>query len=198
MNKAVVQVQRLNMTLNVGWNAMPTEADLSTLQDYDLVITCVDRASVRAAIGEAARTLSNNPLWGNRRARKDTMWLDTGNDAAKGQIVLGHLCQTAKHHTVQGRRLPHVMDLFPEIADMPDDDAPSCSAAEALSSQEFGINRMVADAALNLIWQLFRHGMADHHGAYVSLAPIKVSPMPIDPLSWEGLGYAPDRLDDAA
>lgn len=195
-NKAVIQVHRLNMMLGTAWAGVPTAAPLGELGQFDLLITCVDKASVRSAIHRALAA-ENRPLYSKGPG---ALWLDTGNAASNGQIVLGDLSSSdaRSHETAGGHRLPNVMDLYPEIAQMNDDDAPSCSAHEALTSQEFGVNRLVADVATNLLWQLLRHGRIDHHGAYVRLNPMTVSPLPIDPVGWAGLGYESKKRRSAA
>jgi hypothetical protein len=40
---------------------------------------------------------------------------------------------------------------------------------EALANQDLPINRAIANAAMQLIWSLLRHGGLDHQGAYVDI-----------------------------
>ena len=201
-NKALVQVQRLNVMLGLDWEAYPLEPDPTDLAEVDLVISCVDKASVRTKLAEMfyQATLEH---YGELEDEPGhwPLWLDTGNDADTAQVVLGDLNEEiTAYRTINGHRLPHVLDLYPEVASMEDNDAPSCSAAESLSSQQWGINRLTADVAANLLWQLLRHGAIDHHGAHIALSPITVSAMPIDPMYWQAMGYEPDTVsaDQAA
>lgn len=90
--------------------------------------------------------------------------------------------------------LPCVTDLFPQIMDEnePEDDTPSCSLAESLEKQDLFINQSVSTFALQLLWQLFRNGGLDNHGAFINLASGMVTPLPIDPETWKR--FAPKKV----
>lgn len=175
-NKAEVLVQRYNVFCGLDWRAQPcalTPARVAKRRACDLLITCLDSAPTRMALAAE-----------NRRAFHEILWLDTGNDATTGQIVLGHLAANVRD------RLPHVVDLHPEITAIADDDAPSCSLPEALARQDLTVNRAVACAALNLVWRLLRHAEIDHHGAWIDVAGNRVTPMPICSEFWASMGYS--------
>lgn len=182
-NKAVVLIHRYNVFLGRSWRAVPEAFTPDGNHGYDLLVTCTDTAALRKAVHEQGC------------CRTDTLWLDTGNDARSGQMVLGHLKGQDDWTTDQGLRLPNVGDLFPEIIDQPEhfdrDDTPSCSAEEALSRQDWPINRMVAMSASNLLWQLLRHGGTNHHGSWIDSTTGRISPMPVDLDSWAAFGYIP-------
>lgn len=179
-NKAVTLVQRANLAMGLDWAAVPRRLDprRDPPQDTDLLVTAVDRASVRAEIGKRGRAIADprpRPVW----------WLDTGNAAREAQVVLGHWRARAGAGWV-----PNVFQLYPELADLDDAHrAPSCSAAEALSRQWLPINRIVADVALTLLWRLFREGRLDQHGAFVDLATLSVRALPADPQAWASFGW---------
>ena len=181
-NKAIVSVQRLNLFLGLGWDAFP-EPFNPEHQGYrlpDLIISCVDSAKTRVKI---ARYYANNiELVGH----KELLWLDLGNGESTAQMVLGHL-YTGERNTV---RLPHVYDLHPELADIDDNDAPSCSAEAALAQQTFGINKTVSVSAGNLLWSLLTQPSVSYHGAYLNSQDNTTQPIRIDPLFWESIGYA--------
>lgn len=145
----------------------------------DLIVTAVDRARVRAGIGRLAHTL-HSP------ACSPVLWLDTGNGAFDGQVVLGHW---------RARRaddwIPNVFQLYPELAGLDDQAqrAPSCSAAESLARQWLPMNRIVAGIAQNLLWMLFRQGRLDIHGAVINLASLSVHPLRADPQAWASFGW---------
>ena len=90
----------------------------------DILITCVDTASARRAIGAALADERNGPAY----------WMDLGNRSSDGQFLVG--CPARAGAKVRAR-LPTVLEYFPELADdsVPDDNAPSCSVAEALERQ---------------------------------------------------------------
>ncbi len=180
-NKAVTLVQRANLALGLDWVAVPRAFSPATgaLADFDLILTAVDRAAVRAAIGRLAhiRTYGGDPpIW----------WLDAGNAEHEAQIVFG--CWRAARNATW---IPNVFDLYPELATLDDrrQRAPSCSAAEALARQWLPINRLVADLAQTLLWRLFRQGRLDVCGALIDLATLSVRPLRADPQVWAGFGW---------
>jgi hypothetical protein len=69
-------------------------------------------------------------------------------------------------------RLPTVLEYFPELADesMAEDDAPSCSVAEALERQSLFINRVMSSHALALMFDLLGRGSIGHAGGFINLA----------------------------
>lgn len=179
-NKAVVLVHRVNIFFGLTWRAVPAAFSLRTREGAaDIVISCVDSRRARKAIAA--------DLDGRHGVK---YWMDLGNRAADGQVVLGIPAWNAEHRAYP-QRLPTVAELFPEIADtrIADDDAPSCSLAEALERQHLFINQAVVTPALQLLWQLFRYGRTDWHGAFVNLESGRTVPLPVDPEAWARLGY---------
>lgn len=176
--KALLLCHRINQFYGLTWQARPTRFEVPDPHAYfstDLIITAVDKAIFRAELGAAFAGVT-----------LDTLWLDLGNGASDGQVICGHLgtprCSA---------RLPNVFDLFPELATMhaADNEAPSCSAEEAIQRQAWPINRLAALTAAELLWTLFRNGRITTHGAFFRLAPMTVSPLPIDPATWAFYGY---------
>lgn len=179
--KSAVLVNRLNQAFGLNWTA-----EVGRLEDgksrgqIDLVVGCVDNRKARAAITTCFGA--------------GAYYLDLGNRADDGQVVLGELGN--RSHYAVGKelrlRLPTVGELFPEtlLASLDDgDDLPSCSLADALEKQGLFINRAIALQALNLLWRLFRHGRIESHGAFVNLAAGRVTPLMIDPEVWKRMGY---------
>ncbi|GBF04559.1 UBA/THIF-type NAD/FAD binding protein [Deinococcus aerius] len=159
-NKAEVLVTRVNLACNLDWVAVPLKfSGHRARAPWDLVISCVDSRAARRSLHLAAYG-KGMYTW--------RYWLDCGNDLTTGQVVLGtprEAGKRLKHH------LPCATELHPELMDtaVPEDDAPSCSAIEALSRQDLFVGRMVATHALDLLWQLFRHGELTHHARYFEL-----------------------------
>jgi PRTRC genetic system ThiF family protein len=104
--------------------------------------------------------------------------LDLGNRAGDGQFIIG--CPAAANQRHE-RRLPTVLEYFPELADesLPDDDAPSCSVAEALERQSLFVNRIVASHALSLLFDLLGRGSIGHAGAFINLGSGRCAPIPL-------------------
>lgn len=150
-------------------------SDMNLLGRYDLIITCVDSGAFRESVGRR---------W--RRRRTETLWLDCGNGASTGQVVLGHLGNPAG----SGNRLPNVFDLYPDLALGDEDNQPSCSLEAALRSQRLGINRFMADTAVfSVLSPLLLSGVIQSHGAYIDLSAPSVRPLPIRESVWEFLGW---------
>lgn len=57
------------------------------------------------------------------------------------------------------------------------DSGPSCSLAEALEKQDLFINSTLSQLGCNILWEMFREGMIEHHGLYLNLATMKVNPI---------------------
>ena len=105
-------------------------------------------------------------------------WMDLGNRAGDGQFIIG--CPQ-RDNRQNCRRLPTVLEYFPEIADesLPDDDSPSCSVAEALERQSLFVNRVVASHALALLFDLIGRGSIGHAGAFINLTSGQCVPIPL-------------------
>jgi len=184
-SKAVVLVHRINLYYGLSWKA---EADRAyNLHEHDIVIGCVDTRSSRRDIHRQIHNGYRQPCY----------WLDIGNRASDGQVILGQPKPGGKSFP---ERLPTVVDLFPEILDESNpetDDGPSCSLAEALDHQELFINQAMATFGLDLLWKMFRHGKVDHHGVFVNLSAGRTSPLPVDKEVWKRFGYNQCRRNGA-
>lgn len=176
-NKAKAIIERFNTFGGINWNYRSKDFKVDQLtSSVDLLITCVDKASVRAEIGLYETSLA-------------TLWLDTGNDSNSGQVVLGHI---AKGKTL----LPNVYDLYPELGNVVDVDIDSCSHAAALAKQDYGINKRVALEATNLIWQLIRHGSICNHGSFVDIKSGTTTPLKISAEQWLMHGFDVNSLKE--
>jgi PRTRC genetic system ThiF family protein len=175
-NKAVVLVHRINQFFGLDWHAHPGAFNFND-KACDLLISCVDTRATRAHIHYAMTTPA-----GMRAG--PAYWMDLGNRAEDGQVVLG--CPAQNQRTRRRKdRLPTVAELLPEIiAPGREDNTPSCSLAEALERQHLFVNQAVTTAALQILWQLFRTGRIDWHGAFVNLKTGRTTPLPVDPDTW--------------
>jgi PRTRC genetic system ThiF family protein len=168
--KASVLVQRTNLFYGTRWESCIARfnSGFAHLNAGHVVVTCVDTIESRLSIWRALR-------------KTRSYWLDLGNGATTGQVVLGET--EGKFHSrnpERKNRLPHVFDLFPQLRRQKDKTAePSCSLLQALERQDLFINSTLANAAGHLLWQLFRHGGLNHHGAYINLNTGRTAPIDV-------------------
>jgi len=158
-SKARTLTERINLAHGLSWKAVHGRAPGAVkVADVDILITCVDTAAAR-------RT-------------RPAYWMDLGNRAGDGQFIIG--CPQ-RDNRQNCRRLPTVLEYFPEIADesLPDDDSPSCSVAEALERQSLFVNRVVASHALALLFDLIGRGSIGHAGAFINLTSGQCVPIPL-------------------
>lgn len=177
--KSVVLINRLNLFWGLDWEAVPRFVRSGQdLPDSDILISCVDTRAARAVL---ARIVS-------LKSRRFHYWCDAGNLADRGQFVLGQPLRRDRKD--RARRLPCVHELFPSIiranADKRDR-LPACSAAEAIRLQEPYLNSTLASHVLALLARLFRYGRISYHGAFINLATGCVSPLLVNPTTWNRL-----------
>jgi PRTRC genetic system ThiF family protein len=102
--KAVVTVSRMNLFWGLNWTAvtehLTSQADIS---NFDIVIGCVDTRAARRLIAGKVQG------WRSRIA----YWLDLGNSADSGQLVLGQPLNGRNRRAAD--RLRTAAELFPEI-----------------------------------------------------------------------------------
>lgn len=181
--KANVLIHRLNMYYGLAWTAHASHAE-DAPGHYEILIGCVDTAAARRKISRFCQ------------ARGVRYWLDLGNTATTGQVVLGEPVGPSSMKHIRERkkdaptRLPTILELFPAMAKRraAEQDGPSCSLAEALQKQDLFINQTLATLALHLLWTFLRKGALETHGYFVNLSTGRTSPIPIDPATWLRLG----------
>ncbi len=177
-SKAILTIHRINLAYGLNWDAYNEPFQIERLdRNTDLLITCVDKAAVRADIGK----------FGKSYYCDDMLWLDTGNNEFQGSVILGHL----GHDIDSCMRIPNCFDLYPELTDpaLDEGDTPSCSLEEAIAVQDIPVNIMVADLAFALLWSLLRHGQIDRHGGFIDCKKLTSHPLLIDPTNWAMFGY---------
>lgn len=176
--KADIIVSRVNQTYGLDWTSKVERlTDKTRFSDNNLIfIGCVDTRAARLAIQKQyLHASTHGTAW----------WLDCGNEMRYGQSILG----VRKNGEDV---LPCAADLFPELIDVfadATDDRPSCSLPEALAKQDLFTNRMIANSACCLLWQLFRYGETEVHGTFTNLESFTMHPVKVSPVNWERLGY---------
>lgn len=179
--KADVLVHRINAAFGLRWESRVERFVANEFESprglAGCLIGCVDTRRGRREIFAA-----------HQARGRASMWLDCGNLATTGQVVLGVRTgwSPGKVH------LPCAADLFPEIVDADADDTdetPTCSVAESLQRQDLFVNRMMADTAVNLLWQVLRNGGTDDHGAFINTRKLTSRPIPVSEAFWKTLGW---------
>ena len=175
--KTEVLIHRVNQCWGTSWKAYPARLKPSYGWSSDVLIGCVDSAASRREIHEVC---SRNRVG---------YWLDLGNRAAEGQCILGEPKLTNGRDSFM--RLPTVVELFPELLNkqLPEDDTPSCSLAEALERQELFVNQAVSTAALQMLWQLLRYGELGYHAVFIDLQHGRSTTLPVDRDAWKRFGF---------
>lgn len=176
MNKANTLITKLNMFFGTQWESKPVYygEDCTTA---NIFISCVDTVKARIEIAELIK---------KSNAYSDTLhtyyWLDFGNTATTGQVVLGSafktITQPEKQKGYQGY-LKSITEMFDLTKVNESDSGPSCSLAEALSKQDLFINSTLAQIGMGVIWKMFKFGVIDVQGAFINLDTMKVNPIKI-------------------
>lgn len=188
LHKATVLVHRVNQSFGTDWDAQATAYTDGQHGEgrADLAVVCVDSRRARKTI--------HNALY---RRWQDCYLLDLGNRASDGQAVLGQIrgnqARTQKETTtppLDHVDLPDPYQLLPELINtrIAEDDAPSCSVAEALEKQELFVNDDVVCAGADILWNLLRRGRIDWHGAFVNSREGKRQVIKVDPQVWGRMG----------
>ncbi|MDB5725076.1 MAG: putative dinucleotide-utilizing enzyme [Novosphingobium sp.] len=158
-SKARTLTERINLAHGLAWTAVHGRAPGAVgMKGADILISCVDTASARRALGIELANANASTVY----------WMDLGNRATDGQYLIGCPARAANEHQA---RLPTVLEAFPELADesVADDDAPSCSVAQALERQSLFVNRVMASHALALLFDLLGRGSIGYAGAFINL-----------------------------
>ena len=153
-NKALVLAQRMRGFYGIEVNGRDKKFDAYSIRP-SVIVGCVDNLDARRKFAADCKA-------------QGIYWMDLGNGASSGQVILG------------GHGLPTFFDVFPGQRRAKDrKDTPSCSMAEALEKQDLFINSTVATLAGQLLWQLMRRGGLNHHGYFVNLANGRVLPLEV-------------------
>jgi sulfur-carrier protein adenylyltransferase/sulfurtransferase len=184
-HKAVVLINRLKAVdpTVAHWKACKDAVTQKTrFTDVDFLISCVDNRLARRNMHLAIKT---------NRSSLPSYWLDMGNEANTGQIVFG---QCYNEHA-RGRP-PIVTEIYPDILDekVPEDNTPSCSAAEALAKQDLFINESVVAQAASMLWQFLHKGHIDYSIVFLNNSQAQMTRVAIDNYAlWKQMGHTTGR-----
>lgn len=177
-NKAAITIPRLNHFYGLDWDASASRieqywqrSDYHRGHEADILLSCVD--------SRAARRRTHEYLFSGDRYR---YWLDLGNNAHAGQVVLGTPGNAnAGRPAIHAQRLPCVTELYPELLDTApaEGELPSCSVRLSLAAQGLFINDLVVRHAAHLLYELFARGQLSHHGVVCNIDSKRTAPIPI-------------------
>ncbi len=176
-SKARILVERINRFYGIHWLSSPYFFNEDTIgQHYmpDMIISCTDTVS--------SRRLIKNVLEDEIRSWDDISgiyWLDTGNNANSGQVILSTIGLIEQGKTGGINWLPDIFYFFPDLTDDQFANQPSCSMNDALQKQDLFINRTISNYALDIIWRMFRYAKIEHHGCFVSLDDYTTRPISV-------------------
>lgn len=178
-NKAEVLVDRYNRFGGINWRAVSKAFDGSTPYAPSglLIFGCVDNVEARKVMHQTMK-------------RTESVWIDCGNDSRSSNVLMGMNAKVSDTKVY----LPSVYDLFKTQMDSQNvNPEPSCSTAEAIARQDFGINDITAAQAVQMLWQMIRHGEVAYQGVTVDLASGTTTPIEADPDVWAMFGYSQDK-----
>ncbi|MCI0395486.1 MAG: ThiF family adenylyltransferase [Chloroflexi bacterium] len=173
-NKAVALAQRLNLALGLAITAIPRPFTGRVAAEWhaepyrpnaNLIIGAVDNAAARREIAAYVRA-----------GRGRCWWLDCGNAAVNGQVLLGNLSERQQLKIDQGVGLlsglpaPQVQEpglLEPEIEAQP----LSCADLALREEQSLMINAQVAAVAAQYVYDFTIKRCLRHFATYFTLEP---------------------------
>lgn len=169
-NKASNLITKINLAFGLNWTAIGEPLTQKIIKGdsptSNILITCTDTIKSRLL----AQKFQTNPNEENLVPyRKSYYWLDFGNSAQKGQVILS---------TPDGE-LKDLFHLFPEMEKQKESNEPSCSMIEALTKQDLLINSTLSNLGMHLLWKLFRECTIDNQGVFLNLNDFSISKIPI-------------------
>ncbi|MFH7001596.1 MULTISPECIES: PRTRC system ThiF family protein [Flavobacterium] len=183
--KSVALINRANRFTGTNWKAETVKFEkdsygkLPENAKASIYITCTDSAKSRFEIADILKD-------SNRAHHRDAprYWMDFGNSQYTGQVILstvGEIQQPKSEKFEAVGCLPFVTEEFGELLNQSEqqDDAPSCSLAEALEKQDLFINSALAQMGCSLLWNLFREGMTANRGFFLNLKDFRSQPIAV-------------------
>lgn len=172
---------RCNRFFGTGWKAVNKKfGSPSANVKAAIYISCVDTVAARFEIAEVLKGATGGSLYNNA----PRYWMDFGNGKDTGQVILSSIGsikqpKSKKFETVNSP--PFVTEEFGELLRQSenDDNAPSCSLAEALEKQDLFINSTLAQMGSSMLWQLFRNGYTLQRGLFLNLEDFRAAPLPL-------------------
>ena len=180
--KASVLVSRVNGWYGTDWDAYPFQYPHHAIcTNADIVISCVDTAAARIKIASHLK-----------RCHNALYWLDFGNAASTGQVILGSLQEIPQPESSFETTtiLPTIVDLYPQIETFDEEqNIPSCSVRESLFKQDLFVNSTLANFGCNLLWTLFKNSFTEISGFFMDIHSGTTNPVPLSKSYWQRCGF---------
>lgn len=178
-NKAEVLISKLNFFFGTKWDSVSDYYKLDS-KSANITITCVDTAKARLLV---RYSLEKNGHAYHDDEYRTYYWLDMGNLADRGQVVLGTAPKCKVDQPKKRKDCVSVLSDVTELFDLKSikekDQGPSCSLAEALSKQDLFINSSIANAGMAILWKMFTVGYLDTQGVFLNLSTMRMNPISI-------------------
>lgn len=185
--KAHVLIDRLNRQHGTRWQGFNINYCRDTIYQHsarsaNIFISCVDTVAARF---ELAAILSELVKENRHSGAYPYYWLDFGNQTHTGQAILA---TPAPHKQARSKAcqpvayLPPVTEQYAQLlqeAATTETDTPSCSAAQALNSQDLFINGTLAVAGMRLLYDMLRQARTSYRGVFVNLHNLTTVGIPL-------------------
>ena len=160
--KAQVLMQRFNLALGLDAVVIPEAVNVEKHlpERGNLVIGCVDNHLARRELAKA----------------EGTVWIDAGNHASSGQVVIGNTSDAdllqrnlTPLHGIY-RYLPNAARVFPQLLEPDDTPQPQASCAENVvaNTQDLLINDWLAIVVSQYVYKLLHRQPITSHMTYIS------------------------------
>ena len=152
-NKAKVLIDRVNTYYKLNWKHYTTKAPSSSKDD--MIISCVDTIKSREAIAKS---------W----LKKEAYMIDCGNERTSGQVLIGQFNDELPNIYTENNDLIYGNEPTDEVG-----------CVDQYHRQDLFVNSVVADNALNLIWNLLKWESLEVRGVFFDLRkgicnPVKI------------------------
>ncbi|MBN8595833.1 MAG: PRTRC system ThiF family protein [Anaerolineae bacterium] len=175
--KAQVLMRRFNLALGLNMIAIcePVDAERQFERWGNLIVGCVDNHLARQTLSQVS----------------DAVWIDAGNHASAGQVVIGNsgdrdrVLRQLKGRDDQLSYLPHAGLLFPALLEPEVESAPqpglSCGQLVAARSQDLLVNDWMAVVTAQYIYQMLHRQPIQSFISFISSDALSVRSIPITP-----------------
>ncbi|MGK7953131.1 MAG: ThiF family adenylyltransferase [Xenococcaceae cyanobacterium] len=181
LNKAQTLALRYSLSWGIQIEALPDSFNPDIIaRDYyhrdnklKIIIGCVDNALARQSI---TRAISQYQSWQTRDIPTELWWLDCGNHANSGQILIGSHLSTEldayQFHQLGCIKLPAPCLQHPELLEPKPEELSesniSCAEIALLNTQSLAINQRIAAEAASYLVQLIT-GKLNRLATYLDL-----------------------------
>lgn len=167
-SKSRMLVGRINRSFGTEWDCLQEDYNIHNLRRPNIIISCVDKASVRYDIENELKH------YRGRYSERDNVyyWMDFGNTTTTGQVIMGTVSEyieqpkSLQYMTV--KKFPNIIQLFPNLRDMEksEQQGESCSLIGHEQTQDLFVNSVLAELGIKMLWEFFRNLYLDYSGFF--------------------------------